>query len=196
MNERHDVDRVLESIEPLPRARAWPALVMLVGPPGTGKSTLSSRLAERTPLVVLNSDDIRRQLVDAADYSFNETKRVLRAVRLAIGDLLHRNITVVLDSPNLTEWERSPFYSLADLHKARLIIVEVTAPTAVVLERLGAEPAEPVSIEAARGRGSMQSVLSQITGRQEPITRDHLTVDTSLSIDQFVEGLVLDLDEG
>ena len=196
MNERHDVDRVLESLEPLPRARAWPALVMLVGPPGTGKSTLSTRLAERTPLVVLNSDDIRRQLVDEPDYSFNETKRVLRAVRLAIGDLLHRNITVVLDSPNLTEWERSPFYGLADLHKARLIIVEVTAPTAVVLERLGAQQAEPVSIEAARGRVGMQSVLSQITGRQEPITRDHLTVDTSLSIDQFVEGLVLDLDEG
>lgn len=170
---------------------------MLVGPPGTGKTTLSSRLAERTPLVVLNSDDIRRQLIDEPDYSFNETKRVLRAVRLAIGDLLHRNITVVLDSPNLTEWERSPFYSLADLHKARLIIVEVTAPTAVVLERLGGEPAaEPVSIEAARGRGGAQSVLPQITGRQEPITRDHLTVDTSLSIDQFVEGLVLDLDEG
>ena len=169
---------------------------MLVGPPGTGKTTLSSRLAERTPLVVLNSDDIRRGLVDQPDYSFNETKRVLRAVRLAIGDLLHRNITVVLDSPNLTEWERSPFYSLADVHKARLIIVEVTAPTAVVLERLGSEPAEPVSIETARGRDGMQSVLSQITGRQEPITRDHLSVDTSLSIDQFVEGLVLDLDEG
>jgi hypothetical protein len=169
---------------------------MLVGPPGTGKTTLASRISERTPLVVLGSDDVRRELVEAPDFSFNETKRVLRAVRLAIGDLLHRNISVVLDSPNLTEWERSPFYSLADLHKARLIIVEVTAPTAVVLERLDNERTAPISIEAARGRGGAQSVLAQITGRQEPITRDHSTVDTSLPIDQFVEGLVLDLDEG
>src|SRR5437870_2951358 len=133
MNERQVVERILQLVEPLPRPRAWPALIMLVGPPGAGKSTLAASLRERTPVVVLCADDARQLMIPRPDFSFEETKRVLRAMRLSVGDLLHRNISVVLDAPNLTEWERQPFYSLAELHQARLVIIEVTAPTAVVL---------------------------------------------------------------
>jgi predicted kinase len=170
--------------------------VVLVGPPGAGKSQLALRVAERTPIVVIASDAVRRLLAPELEYSFNETRRVQRAIRLAVGDLLHRNISVVLDAPNLTEWERQPLYSLAELHSARLILVEVTAPTEVVMGRLAVGAAARSTV----GGGEPQSprdVHLQEAQRQEPITRDHMQVDTSgPAFDQFVTALALDLEEG
>jgi len=198
MSEREDISRILESVEPLPRARAWPALVVFVGPPGAGKSSVASALVARTPLAVISQDDVRQLLVTHPDFSFQETKRMQRAMRLAIGELLHRNISVIFDAPNLTEWERQPLYSLAELHKARLIIVDVNAPTSVVLERLALP--QGVAIAVAAGGPAIQSpqdIYHQMVQRQEPITRPHLSVDTSTDeLEQFVAALALDLDEG
>ncbi|MCC6236303.1 MAG: ATP-binding protein [Dehalococcoidia bacterium] len=191
-----DADVVLEALHPLPRARAWASLVVLVGPPGAGKSELARRLAERTPIAVISSDEIRKRLAPALEYSFGENQRVQRAIRAAIGELLHRNISVVLDAPNLTEWERQPLYSIAELHRARLVLVDVTAPTGVVMERL-AGGAAPIRDGASGDPQSPRDVHLGHAMRREPITRDHMQVDTSgTAFDQFVTALALDLDEG
>lgn len=189
-----DALKIIASVEPLPQQRPQPALVVLVGSPGAGKSTVAEALGERRPLVVLNSDRVRTLLLDEPDYSFTETQRVVRAMRLATGELLQRNMTVVLDANHLTEWERSPLYNLAELHHARLVLIEVTAPMNVVLERLDQlrardEPPEAQESEAAA------DVYHRLADQQEPITREHHTVDTSKDIDQFIGALVLDLDE-
>ncbi len=197
MNERADLDRVLRSLEPLPRQRAFAALVVLVGPPGAGKSALARRLAGRTPVAVISSDDVRRLIAADPDYSFTETRRVQRAIRLTIGDLLHRNVSVVLDAPNLTEWERQPLYSIAELHRARLVLVEVTAPTEIVMERLAVGASLPAAVSAGGVPQSPRDVHLQQAQRQEPITREHMQVDTSgAAFEQFVTALALDLEEG
>lgn len=191
-----DADLVLENLEPLPRARAWAALVVLVGPPGAGKTALASRLAQRTPIAVISADTVRQRLAPVPDYSFGENQRVQRAIRTAIGDLLHRNVSVVLDAPNLTEWERQPLYSIAELHRARLVLVDVTAPTDVVMDRLGAG-AEAANDGAGGEPQSPRDVHLGHAMRREPITREHMQVDTSgAAFDQFVTALALDLDEG
>ena len=73
------------------------------------------------------------------------------------------------------------------------MIVLVTAPMSVVLKRLQEQTLQPAGVSAVE---SPTDVYHRLAGRQEPITREHYTVDTSQDIQQFVEGLVLDLDEG
>ncbi len=190
--QAHDeLSRVIDAAQPLPRPRAWPALVVLVGPPGAGKFAIAEALGERTSVVVLRADDVRNELIDAPEYSFAETQRVVRVLRAAAGELLRQRVTVVLDDANLTEFERSPLYHLADRCGARLILVEVTAPTNVVLERLRDRPAGTEQCDPGSAIDAFR-----MAERQEPIAREHYTVDTSLDVTPFIEALAMDLDEG
>jgi predicted kinase len=187
---KRDVEAVLETLGPLPPPRAWPALVVLVGPPGSGKTTLCRAIRERMAVAVLDEEAIRYALSGIADYSFQESQRVARVIRAVVTELLARHVTVVVDAPNLTEWERQPLYSLADAHGARLVLVQVTSPIQVVLDRIRRVAREE------RGDERLVELYERMAWRQEPITRPHLTVDCSNDIRQFVEGLVLDLEEG
>jgi hypothetical protein len=187
-----DLSRVINTVQPLPRPRAWPALVVLVGPLGAGKSTIAEALRARTPIVVLRSDEVRDELIDEPVHSFAETQRVARVIRAAAGELLLERVAVMVDDANLTEFERSPLYALAEQHNARLILVEVTAPMNVVLERLRDRHAGPDQDDT----GSAADLYHRMAGRQEPIAREHYTVDTSSDVTQFIDALAMDLDEG
>ena len=48
-----DVERLAESLEQLPEPVAQPALVVVSGLPGTGKTYFCSKLAERLPFAIL-----------------------------------------------------------------------------------------------------------------------------------------------
>ena len=191
VDEAQDLERLRELVGELPPPRAWPALVVLVGPPGSGKSTLRQAIADRTPIVSLDGDRVRQALFGDPDYSFRESQRLGRALRALIGELLDQRLSVVLDDSNLTQWERQPLYTLAEMHNVRLVLVQVTAPMNVIRERIrGRAEASSQDTRALTG------LYERMAGRQEPITRPHLTVDTSRDIRQFVEGVVLDLEEG
>src|SRR3972149_3320678 len=60
----------------LPEPAAHPALVMVSGLPGSGKSYFSRRLAERFPFLVLETDLLRRCLSPAPTYSAEESQRL------------------------------------------------------------------------------------------------------------------------
>lgn len=190
--EEQDVASVLE-LAGMPPTVDHPALIVLVGPPGSGKSHLARAIAERTPVAILNSDVVRARLAGRPEYSFQESRRVFRAIRLAIARLLESGASAVLDATNLTEWERQPLYSLAEASGARLILVEVCAPTNVVLDRLHRR-AEGGDAHDASEAGA--DVFKRMAARQEPITRPHLTVDTSHDTESFMDALVGQLTGG
>ncbi len=187
--DARDLERLRATVGPLPEPSPHPAFVVFVGPPGCGKTTIARAVRERTPAVVIDADEIRHTLFDAPDYSFRESQRVDRAIRALIGDLLAAKMTVLLDDSNLTEWERQSLYSLAARHPVRLVIVEVTAPARVVLERL-----RHVAVKSPEDAAELEAVYARMAGRQEPIARPHLQVDTSRDTRQFVEQLVAQLE--
>jgi predicted kinase len=175
---------------PLLAPVARPVLVALVGLPGAGKSTVARRIARRFPLLVVESDEMRRVLTPEPDYSAEESTRLFGAIHRLIADLLARGVPVLLDATNLVESHREPLRRLAREAAARLVLVLVRAPPGLVRERL-ARRAGAGSPRA--GSEADWSVYLRLRTTFEPIPGRHFTVetagDTGPALDKIVEEL-------
>jgi predicted kinase len=187
-----DVRRIGEALEPLPEPSRVPTLVVLVGLPGSGKSAFAARLRERVPCVVLESDALRKRLVGTPTYSYEESRRLFRAIHATLDWLLARGISAILDATNLTESTRRPLYGIAERRGARLILVHLRAPPRLVYERLEAR---------ARGlAGPTHSdadikVYHRLRRRAQEIPREHLEVDTSRDVEPAVAAVARAMEE-
>jgi predicted kinase len=133
-----DVSMLRQGLAKLPEPVADPALIVVSGLPGTGKSHFCRKLAERMDLVILESDSMRKQLFSSPTYVKEESTQLFRACHGLVEELLKRGIDVALDATNLEEHNRQRLYHIADQTGARLIIVRMEAPPEVVRQRLEA----------------------------------------------------------
>ncbi len=185
-----DVQRILAHAARGAARRARPALTVLVGLPGSGKSRLAAELRGRTGCVVLESDALRKLLVRRPAYSALESRRLFQAVHKAIAALLADGVSVVLDATNVAESEREPLYELADHQGARLVLVQVTAPAAVIRRRLS----QRTSTDAG-GSDADERVYERMRERVEEIQRPHHLVDTSQDIEPVVAAIAKEMME-
>jgi len=130
-----------------------PVIVVLVGLPGSGKSTW----AARGGYAVLSSDEIRGWLSDdVTDQSIHRrvyaTQRYLLRQRLQ----LRRPCTFV-DSTSLTIRDRRPYIKMAGLHDADAEAVYFDIPLEVCLER-----------NAQRQRKVPPEVIADMARRLQP----------------------------
>lgn len=183
-----DALRLVESLKrPLPEPVLHPVLVGVSGLPGTGKSFLSRRLAERLPLAVLESDALRKGLVPSPLHTAEESARLFRAVHELIDLLLEQCIPVLLDATNLLAAHREHLYHIAERRKAKLILVQVKALPEVVRQRL----AERASDTRRPDHSDADwEVYLRMHPSQEPIRTNHLVIDTSGDIGPGVERVV------
>ena len=184
---RRDHDTILESLEPRRRPRtATPALVLTVGLPGSGKSSFSRRLAIAIDAVILESDALRRRLFGSPTYAAAESRRLFAAIYDAATALLADGVSLIVDSTSVSDGDRAPAAVVADATGARLIVVSIETPAAVIEERLR---------RRAIGTGGQDSsetgraVHDTMRRRLEPIVGEHWRVDTSdpASIDAACE---------
>ena len=111
---QEDVRRLKGSLTGLPQPRVKPALIMVSGLPGTGKSFFCRKLADRLPFLILASDSLRRILFPAPQYHEHENKRVFSACHVLIEELLGKGIPVIFDATNLLEHHREYLYRAAE----------------------------------------------------------------------------------
>jgi hypothetical protein len=123
-------------------------LVLIGGLPGTGKTTLAGRLADRLGAVVISSDRVRKELAGidpgssaAADYRhgiYTEewTERTYRELLDRAGRLLARRETVVLDASWSRVAPRRAAHRLAVDACVPLVELRCTAAAATVADRL------------------------------------------------------------
>ncbi len=123
-----DVERMARNLGHLPEPVVKPVFVAISGLPGTGKTYFCSKLAERLPFVVLESDALRKALFASPDYSLQESSRLFRAIHLLIERLLKKGISLILDATNLAEQHREYLYRIADRLQVKLVLVGVEAP--------------------------------------------------------------------
>lgn len=177
-----DLRRLLQTLEPLPGPTAHPALIVMVGLPGTGKSHLSRDLAARTPAAIVESDAVRKTLFPHPTYRGQEHYLVFQRAYALVEEVIGRGISVIFDATNLIERHRKELYRIADRHGARLIIVLVQAPAEVVRRRLEARSQTPDSNSDAGW-----TVYEKMLPTVQPIRREHYVIDTSQDIGPIVE---------
>ncbi|MCD5413235.1 MAG: ATP-binding protein [Dehalococcoidia bacterium] len=186
-----DVSRLKESLPELPEPVAKPFLIVLSGLPGTGKSYISRKLAERLPCVILSSDTMRRALFPSPVFNAGENQRLFAAMHILIEDLLRKNVAILLDATNLVERHRERLYCIIDRLRVKIIILRVEAPPEVVQERLQARMAmdntSPDSSDADFG------VYLRMKTNKQRIRRQHFAVDTSRDIAPVIEKIVREL---
>ena len=129
-----DIATLREVLDPeLPHQKDMPrVLVALCGLPGAGKSHFARELVKRMPLLVLETDRLRKVLVAKPKYTPGEHRRVFLACYSLIGEYLGRDHGVLFDATNLTEDFRQPTYYLAEQRNAHLVMVGFTAPQNVI----------------------------------------------------------------
>jgi predicted kinase len=172
-----DVGQLMTNLGQPPEPVVSPALIVVSGLPGTGKSYFSSKLAQRIPFLVLESDALRKSLFPSPSYSRQESARLFQVTHLLIQRLLVRRIPIILDATNLSERHRERLYNITDRLGAKLVLVRMEAPPEVVRERL------KVRQEAANNNSDAGwEVYQKMKPTVEKIRRNHHMVDTSRDI--------------
>ncbi len=183
----NDTCRLAEKFSDLPEAEANPAIIVVSGLPGTGKSYFCRRLAERLPSLILESDALRKQLFPKPTYSAEESAVLFRAIYQLIEDLLKKGIPLILDATNLEERHRERIYNIADNTDAKLILVSVKAPPELVQKRLK-KRAENKNVDD--NSDADWTIYQKMKPVEEKIGRNHFSVDTSRDITPVIDKVV------
>ena len=174
-----DAQLLARGLGQLPDPEAKPALIIVSGLPGTGKSYLCRKLAERFPFLVLESDPMRKSLFPSPTYSAPESSHLFRTIHCLIEGLLRKGIPLILDATNLSERHRERLYNIAERLNAKLILIRVEAPPGLVQERLKAR-SERKEIEDKSDADWL--VYQKMKPTVQKMQRNHYAVDTSKDI--------------
>lgn len=139
-----------------------PSLLVCMGLPASGKTTLAHALAGRLGLVHLSSDVTRKRLAglrptvhqlhsfERGMYSRSSSRRTYAALRKRAARWLRRGRSVVLDATYGQPSERAAVRQLARRSGAKLVFAVCRADEAVLQARLAARTRDPHSVSDAR----------------------------------------------
>lgn len=170
-----------------PRMPAQPLLVAMCGLPGTGKSYFAARLTEQVPFLILETDRLRKVLVEHPKYTTGEHRRVFNSCYHLIQYYLINGYSVLFDATNLNEEFRIYLYDIADATGAPLAVVHATAPQNAVRQRLKQRKADR---HANTYSDAGWLIYTRLAPVEEPVEREHYGLDTSKDIGPVLEQVV------
>ena len=104
-----------------------PALVVVMGLPGVGKSHCARLLCVRLGAAHVASDEVRSRLFIAASYADEENRAVFAAVTALVDGLLGEGHRVVVDATNLVARNRAGTIGVARRRGIPVTYVRVTS---------------------------------------------------------------------
>lgn len=154
-------------------------LVMVVGLPGTGKSTFSRALAAALDARHLNSDVIRTELGLRGKYSPEEKAKVYGQLKERTEALLNAGSTTIVDATLYREDLRQPYIEIAHRLACPILWIELHTGEETIKER--------VSKQRLFSEADM-AVYLKIKMLYEPLTAHHLSLETDvLSLETLVK---------
>jgi len=115
-------------------------VLIITGPPASGKSTLGRQLASGLGLPFLSKDLFKETLFDQLGWSDREWSRRLGGASMALmfrsaAALLEAGQSVALESNFYSEWDTPPLRQLAEKFGCRFVQVVCTASEPTLVER-------------------------------------------------------------
>lgn len=144
-------------------------LLILLGLPGSGKTTLAQALVPVLEAVHLSSDRIRRQLGQRGQYGQADKDRVYAQMAERAAEALVQGKPVVADATFAQAAHRSQLVEAAQQAACPIYVVYLQVPEAVVQQRLQADRPESEADFA---------VYQQVKAQFAPIDQPHLILDT------------------
>jgi predicted kinase len=185
-----DTQKLLDNLGPLPWSVDRPVFLALSGLPGTGKSYISRKIARKVPVVIIESDAMRKILFPRPSHSWQESARLFKACYFLIEKLLGQGISLILDATNLTERYRKKLYNIAEKAKAKFILVKTVAPPALVRQRLRLRKRNPLNLSDADWE-----IYQSMKHVEEKIRHKHYVVDTSRDITHVVNKIICEIEK-
>lgn len=185
-----DTERLRASLTQSPLPVPRPVIVVLSGLPGSGKSYFGRRLVERFPLLVLQSDFLRRVLFSNPTYAGSESERLFDACYGLIEDLLRRGIPLLLDATNLVEHHRDRMYRMADRCGAKLILVYVKVPDQLIYKRLASRS---LGMDPENRSEADWGVYQKMHATMQAVSGKDFEVDTSVDISPTIDKVVREI---
>jgi aminoglycoside phosphotransferase family enzyme/predicted kinase len=158
------------------RHMTTPTVWVFCGLPGSGKSAISSQLAEALDIVSINSDEIRKMMfglrphestpgpVDQGIYSTEAGQKVYDRLLSSARAEIQAGHSVILDATYSASTQRQNVLRLADDCGARILFVECRAPEAVLHDRLRQREHTPTVSDARLAH------FDALKSRFEPLT--------------------------
>lgn len=156
-----------------------PSLIMITGLPGTGKTTVATRLAQHLSAAHFNTDKIRIALSMQGQYSDAAKARVYDKLLSQSEEALSRGQTVIVDGTFYKQDLRQRFAAMAERLSIQLQWIELRAREAVIKERVN---------KKRQYSEADFAVYEKIKALYEPLQEKHLTLATDrLTLDEMVE---------
>lgn len=169
-----DIDDLLPQS---PFVRSGGSLLMMVGLPGTGKSSVVEGLAQFMPFVVVSTDSVRLHMRNQPTYTAAEMMLVYEVCYAIIESRLREGQRVIFDASNYLAARREHMMKIAKRAGAPVAVCYVQAAQETIRQRL-----------FKRNNGQRRetdlsdadwSVYKWMVEAQEPVVGEHLILDTT-----------------
>jgi predicted kinase len=162
-------------------------IILMMGLPGTGKSTLARVLAKSFPATILNRDEIRDDIFPLEDLDYSDEQNELASqVTYIVAEYIlrqHEDRIIILDGRPYSRKEQiKEVQELAIKVKHPLKAIYCWAPDHIVRKRLQEDLSEPENMKADRTYDKYLRIKDSF----DTVEIEYLKVDTSQPLEDIV----------
>ncbi|NIO20207.1 MAG: AAA family ATPase [Candidatus Aenigmarchaeota archaeon] len=155
-------------------------LYIVCGLPGTGKTTMAKKIADHTKSFVLNTDIIRKRIMEDPKYTEHEKELVYKLLFDMAEKFLATGKNVILDGTFYRKELRERAKEIAKKTKNKFKIIEIKCSEEIIRKVMKERKKKKIASDADF------AVYKKMKKVFEPIREKHLVLNTSKGFDQAV----------